>query len=385
MLAVIAAALWSGRTVSFSLVLCWALLAVILVEPWAVLAPGFWLSFGAVAMLGYAGSNRLVRPGWLREAAHAQWVVTLGLTPLLLVLFQQVSIVSPLANAFAIPLISLVVMPLTLLGAVIPFDFILHTAHAVMACCMWLLRACADLPVAVWQQHAPPLWTVLVAIIGELWLLLPRGFPMRWMGGVALAFMFLLLPAQPLPGELHVAILDVGQGLAVVVHTARHVMLYDTGPRYSEEADSGNRIILPYLQRSGISRLDGLVITHDDVDHTGGAASVMRGIPIDWLASPLPEIHPFSGFVARQLRCFAGQSWVWGGVRFDMLHPTWESYSAERLKDNDRSCVLKISSPYGSLLLTGDIERVSEMELLERYEWSLSTDVLVAPHHGSKT
>jgi len=366
MLAVIAAALWSGRTVSFSLVLCWALLAVILVEPWAVLAPGFWLSFGAVAMLGYAGSNRLVRPGWLREAAHAQWVVTLGLTPLLLVLFQQVSIVSPLANAFAIPLISLVVMPLTLLGAVIPFDFILHTAHAVMACCMWLLRACADLPVAVWQQHAPPLWTVLVAIIGELWLLLPRGFPMRWMGGVALAFMFLLLPAQPLPGELHVAILDVGQGLAVVVHTARHVMLYDTGPRYSEEADSGNRIILPYLQRSGISRLDGLVITHDDVDHTGGAASVMRGIPIDWLASPLPEIHPFSGFVARKLRCFAGQSWVWGGVRFDMLHPTWESYSAERLKDNDRSCVLKISSPYGSLLLTGDIERVSEMELLER-------------------
>jgi competence protein ComEC len=385
MLAVVAATLWSGRTVSFSLVLCWALFVVVLIDPWAVLAPGFWLSFGAVAMLGYAGSHRLMRPGWLHEVAHAQWVVTLGLTPLLLILFQQVSIVSPLANAFAIPLISLVVTPLALLGAIVPFEFILHAAHAVMTWCMWLLQTCADLPVAVWQQHAPPVWTVMVAMLGVLWLLLPRGFPVRWLGGVALLPMFLLLPAQSLPGELRVAILDVGQGLAVVVHTAQHALLYDTGPRYSEEADSGNRIILPYLQRSGISRLDGLVITHDDVDHTGGAASVMRGIPIGWLASPLPENHPLSGFVARQVRCFAGQSWVWDGVRFDMLHPSWESYSAERLKDNDRSCVLKINSPYGSLLLTGDIERVSETELLERYEASMPADVLVVPHHGSKT
>jgi competence protein ComEC len=267
MLAVIAIALWSGRVVSISLLLCWALLAVILLDPWAVLAPGFWLSFGAVALLVYAGAGRIAERHWLREAVHTQWVVTLGLTPMLLALFQQVSVVSSLANAFAIPLISLLVTPLTLLGAVFPLDIILLAAHAVMAGCMALLEACARLPMAVWQQHAPPAWTVLLAKSGVAWMLLPRGFPLRWLGVAALAPMFLLLPVPLLPGELRVAVLDVGQGLAVVVQTARHALLYDTGPRYSEEADSGNRIILPYLRGAGISRLDGLVVSHDDNDH----------------------------------------------------------------------------------------------------------------------
>lgn len=385
MLAVLAAALWYGRAVSMSLVLCWALLVVVALDPWAVLAPGFWLSFGAVALLMYVGGNRLARPGWLREAAHAQWAITLGLTPLLLALFQQVSIVSPLANAFAIPLISLVVTPLALLGAVVPVDVILHAAHAVMAWCMWLLQACADLPVAVWQQHAPTVWAILAALAGIFWMLLPRGFPLRWLGGAALAPMFLLLPAQPQPGELRVAVLDVGQGLAVVLQTARHTLLYDTGPRYSEDADSGNRIVLPYLRGIGVSRLDGMMVTHDDVDHSGGAASVLQGIPVGWLASSLSRNHPLSGIAQRDVRCFAGQTWTWDGVRFDMLHPTPESYAVEGLKDNDRSCVLKASSPSGSILLAGDIERVSEMELLERDADSLPADVLVVPHHGSKT
>jgi competence protein ComEC len=385
MLAVLAAALWSGRAVSMSLVLCWALLIVVVLDPWAVLAPGFWLSFGAVALLGYAGNNRLTRPGWLRESARAQWVVTLGLVPLLLALFQQISLVSPLANAFAIPLISLVVTPLTLLGAVIPVDAILHAAHTVMVWCMSLLKLGAGLPLAVWQQHAPPIWAVLAAIGGVLWMLLPRGFPMRWLGGTALAPMFLLLPVQPLPGELRVAVLDVGQGLAVVVQTARHALLYDAGPRYSEDADSGSRVILPYLRGAGVARLDGMVVTHDDVDHTGGVASVTQGMPVAWLASPLPENHPLTGLAAKDLWCYAGQSWDWDNVRFEMLHPVWESYAAEGMKDNDLSCVLKVTSRHGSLLLTGDMERVSELELLERSAASLAADVLVVPHHGSKT
>jgi competence protein ComEC len=385
MLAVIAAALWSGRVVAMSLVLCWALLVVSVIDPWAVLAPGFWLSFGAVALLGYAGNHRLRRPGWLGESARAQWVVTLGLTPLLIALFQQVSIVSPLANAFAIPLISLVVTPLTLLGAVIPVDAVLHLAHTVTVWCMDLLRFCAGLPVAVWQQHAPPVWAVLAAIGGILWMLLPRGFPLRWMGGAALAPMFLLLPVQPLPGELRVAILDVGQGLAVVLQTARHALLYDAGPRYSEDADSGSRIILPFLRGAGIARLDGMVVTHDDADHTGGAASVLQGVPVGWLASPLPENHPLTGLAARDLWCFSGQVWHWDGVRFEMLHPAWDSRNAENLKDNDRSCVLKVTSAHGSMLLSGDIERVSEHELLDRSREALAADMLVVPHHGSKT
>lgn len=385
MLTVIAVALWSGRSVSMSLILAWALLVVVVLDPWAVLAPGFWLSFGAVALLVYAGSARIGRPHWLREAVHTQWVVTLGLTPLLLALFQQVSIVSPLANAFAIPVISLIVTPLALMGAVVPLDAILLASHAVMAWCMVLLQACADFPSSVWQQHAPPAWTVVAAMLGVMWLLLPRGFPMRWLGGVALTPMFLLLPTAPLAGELRVTILDVGQGLAVVLQTAQHALLYDTGPRYSEDADSGNRVILPYLRGAGIARLDGLILTHDDIDHTGGAASVLQGIKVDWLASSLSTGHPLLKDVARPLPCFAGQSWNWDEVRFEILHPAYESYAVDGIKDNERSCVLKVITDSGSLLLPADIERLSEMELLERSSQALVSDVLVAPHHGSKT
>ncbi len=385
MLAVIAVALWSGRSVAMSRVLAWAVLVVVVLDPWAVLSPGFWLSFGAVAWLVFAGHARVAPPHWLHEAVHTQWVVTLGLTPLLLALFGQVSIVSPLANAFAIPVISLVVTPLALLGAVLPFDVILLASHTVMAWCMVLLQACASFPVAVWQQHAPPDWTVVAAMLGVGWLLLPRGFPMRWVGGLALVPMFLLLPAAPRPGELQVAILDVGQGLSVVLKTARHALLVDTGPPFSQDADSGNRIILPYLRGAGISRLDGLVLSHDDNDHTGGAGSVLQGIPVDWVASSLSRQHPLLKEVARAVPCFAGQSWIWDGVRFDMLHPAFESYGVDGIKDNNRGCVLKVTTPHGRLLLPADIERSAELQLLERSPDALVSEVLVAPHQGSKT
>jgi len=385
MLGVVAVALWSGRSVSASLVLCWALLAVVVLDPWAVLAPGFWLSFGAVAAIMFAGNGRIARPGWLREAVHTQWAVTLGLMPLLLALFQQVSLVSPLANAFAIPLVSLVVTPLTLLGILVPPDAILLAAHGVMSWCMALLEPLGSLPAAVWQQHAPQPWTLLPAMIGVVWLLLPRGFPARWAGGVALAPMFLMLPVEPLSGELQAAVLDVGQGLAVVLRTAHHALLFDTGPGYSEDADSGSRIIVPYLRGSGSVRLDGLIVSHNGSDHSDGAASVLEAVPVDWLASSLPQGHSLLENSQRHLRCFAGQNWEWDGVRFDMLHPTRENYENGKLKDNGRSCVLKVTSAYGSLLLPADIERSIEAELLESSPDRLIADVLIAPHHGSKT
>jgi len=385
MLAVVAAALWSGRVVAVSLVLCWALLVVVVLDPWALLAPGFWLSFGAVAAMMFAGGGRIASQGWLREAIHTQWAVTLGLTPLLLVLFQQVSLVSPLANAFAIPLVSLLVTPLTLLGAMLPLDGVLLAAHAVMAWCMAVLQPMSMLPAAVWQQHAPLPWTLPLALLGVFWLLLPRGFPARWAGSIALAPMFLMLPAVPSPGELRVAVLDVGQGLAVALRTAHHALLYDTGSRFSEDADSGNRIIVPYLRGTGVARLDGLIVSHDDNDHSGGAASVLDAVPVDWFVSSLPQHHPLLEHVPRHLRCFAGQGWEWDGVRFDMLHPAWASYENSAITDNDRSCVLRVTSAHGSLLLPADIERGSEAALLERSPDGLQADVLVVPHHGSKT
>ena len=307
------------------------------------------------------------------------------MTPLLLALFAQVSIVSPLANAFAIPIISLVVTPLALLGAVVPIDAILLASHTVMAWCMVLLQACANFPAAVWQQHAPPDWSVVVAMLGIVWMLLPRGFPMRMAGSLALVPMFLLLPDVPLAGTMQVAILDVGQGLSVVVRTARHTLLVDTGPKFSQDADSGNRIILPYLRGSGISHLDGLVLSHDDSDHTGGAGSVLQGIPVGWVASSLAVGHPLLRQVTRVVPCFAGQFWVWDGVRFDMLHPVMDSYAEAGIKDNNRGCVLKVSTNYGRLLLPADIERIAELQMLERSADALAAEVLVAPHQGSKT
>ncbi|HYG13340.1 MAG TPA: DNA internalization-related competence protein ComEC/Rec2, partial [Methylophilaceae bacterium] len=255
MLAVFAAALWFGRNLAVTRVLTYALVLVALLDPWAVLAPGFWLSFGAVAVIAFAAAGRLQSSHWLRAAASTQWAVSLGLVPLLLVLFQQVSLVSPLANALAIPLVSFVVVPLTLLGTALPFDSLLHLAHWWMSVCMQFLQWLALLPVSTWQQQAPPVWTLPLAVIGILWLLLPRGFPLRWLGLTGLLPMLLLQSQLPAPGAMEVAVLDVGQGLAVVVRTAQHALLYDVGPRYSAQTDSGNRIVLPYLRASGITRL----------------------------------------------------------------------------------------------------------------------------------
>ena len=398
MVGVVALALWANRISSVSRVLCLALLLVLLLDPWAVLAPGFWLSFGAVAVILYVATGRLrarqeLVPGHGLALRHSlvqwgriQWAITLALAPLLLVWFQQMSLVSPLANAVAIPLVSLVVAPLALAGSVLPLDSILELAHAVMAGQMWLLEWCDGLPLAVWQQHAPAAWTVALALAGTSWLLLPRGVPARWLGLTLLLPMFAVTPPAPAPGAAWITVLDVGQGLAVFVQTERHALLYDTGPAYSPEADSGTRVILPYLRASGIARLDAMVVTHDDNDHAGGAAAVLSGVPVGVLYSSLSASHPALLVApAYRLPCAAGQGWDWDGVRFDMLHPTAGSYADTAIKPNDRSCVLKISGAHGTMLLTGDIEARSEQELLERAPQVLRADVLVVPHQGSRT
>jgi competence protein ComEC len=386
MVGVVALALWANRIGSVSRVLCLALLVVLLLDPWAGLAPGFWLSFGAVAVILYVVTGRL-RPGHsLVEWGRIQWAITLALGPLLLVWFQQMSLVSPLANAMAIPLVSMVVTPLALAGSVLPLDFILKLAHAVMAGQMWLLEWCAGLPLAVWQQHAPAAWTVALALAGTAWLLLPRGVPARWLGLPLLLPMFAMTPPIPPPDAAWITVLDVGQGLAVFVQTKRHALLYDTGPAYSPEADSGTRVILPYLRASGIANLDTMIVTHDDSDHAGGAVPVLSGLPVGVLYSSLSASHPALLVApAYRLPCAAGQGWNWDGVRFDLLHPTTGSYAIDGLKSNDRSCVLKITTAHGAVLLTGDIEARSEQELLQRAPQALRADVLVVPHQGSRT
>jgi competence protein ComEC len=385
MLAVLALALWLGRLSSPASVLALALLVVTVLDPWAVLAPGFWLSFGAVAAILYVFVGVVRTPHWALAWVRTQCAVTLGLIPLLLAMFQQISIVSPLANAIAIPVVSLAVVPLALSGAALPFDFLLHAAHGVMAALMALITWFASMPASMWQQHAPAPWAVAVALCGIAWMLLPRGFPARWVGVVGLLPLFLVVPLGPGPGNVWITVLDVGQGLAVVVRTHRHALLYDAGPRYSVDADSGSRIVLPYLRASGIRRLHGIVVTHADSDHAGGLASVLAGVPVDWMVSSLPDSSRLHAAVGSSSVCYAGQRWEWDGVRFEMLHPEFASYAVQRMKANDRSCVMRISARGRRVLLTGDAEARSERAMLARAAQALRAEILVAPHHGSTT
>lgn len=384
MLSVVALALWLGRAASGSRVLALALLLVLLADPWAVLSAGFWLSFGAVALLFFVSSGRLAPRHWLAEWGRAQWAVTLGLLPALLALFQQFSLVSPIANAVAIPVVSFVVTPLALIAAVLPFDALLLLAHQILAGLMAFVEWLAGLPLAVWQQHAPPAWAVGLAALGCAWLLLPRGFPARGVGALLIFPLVLVEPARPAVGELRLTVLDVGQGLAVHAQTASHDLVYDTGPQFSPDANSGNRILLPYLRAAGVRRLDGLILTHEDKDHSGGALSLLDGLPVAWTSSSLPDDHPFREAPGHRT-CIDGQAWEWDGVRFEMLHPEATGYASAKRKSNDMSCVLKVSSAYGSALLTGDIETISEQALSKRQGERLRADVLLAPHHGSRT
>lgn len=383
MLTMFALAFWSGHHIPMRKVLAWALLFVCLLDPWATLSPGFWLSFGAVLVMVIALSGRLERPNWWKEAFQTQWVVTIGLVPLLLILFGQFSLISPFANALAIPLISLIVTPLTLLGALLPIDSALWLAHMAMALGMKVLVWLSAQPIAVWKQQSPLMVTIAIGFAGMLWLLLPKGLPFRRLAMLTLLPMMMLQAKSLAAGAMQATVLDVGQGLSVAIKTRNHVLLYDTGPVYSKQADAGVRILLPYLQGEGIKSIDGLVISHDDSDHTGGMVSVLEAVPTGWVLTSLAlDDERLKG--QHGMACQAGQHWQWDDVRFSILYPSLTS-SALSLKDNNKSCVLKIETAGGSFLIPGDIEREVEHNMVDSIPEKLRSDIVVAPHHGSKT
>ncbi len=385
MVGVVAAALWFGRATSASRVLAAALFIVLALDPWAVLSPGFWLSFAAVAVIFFVATGRTAKAHWLAQWGKVQWAVTAGLAPLLLVLFQQVSLVSPVANALAIPLVSFVITPLALAGAALPFDWPLALGHAILEVLMAVLDWLAALPSAVWHQHAPLAWTVPLALAGIAWLLLPRGFPARALGALLMLPLFAANPPGPRSAELWITVLDVGQGLSVLARTEKHALLYDAGPAFNAVADSGSRVILPYLRGEGIDRLDALVVSHDDRDHSGGAGSVLEAIPVGVLWSSLAADHALLAAPAWRAPCASGRGWLWDGVSFEFLHPLSEVPAGRAARANNQSCVLRIEAAAGRVLLTGDIERAAERELLRRVPALLSADALLVPHHGSST
>ena len=392
MLAVVALALCSGRLVTLSQVLCLALGVVVLLDPWAVLSPGFWLSFGAVAVILYANMGRVRKEsGWRRTlamAARTQYAVTVGLVPLTMCLFAQVSLVSPLANAVAIPVISLLVTPLALLGALLPAPlagWVLGLAHGAVALLAQGLAWLAAGPLAIWNAPAPQGWILVLALLGTAWMLAPRGWPHRWAGLAAWLPMLTQVPSTPAPGAFTVTAFDVGQGMALLVETHRHRLLYDAGPQYAPGQDAAGRILLPYLRGRGINLLEAMVVSHSDLDHAGGAQAVLKGSAVIEVHSSLPPRHPVVTSAARHTRCQAGQGWSWDGVRFDMLGPAPASYDEPGLKANARSCVLRVSGDGRTILLAADIEAAQEAELLKSAAGQLRADVLLAPHHGSGT
>lgn len=392
MLVTTALALMLRRSLSPWLILSWSLVAVLVIDPWAVLAVGFWFSFMAVAMLMYVTVGRAGERPWWHTLLATQAAVTLGLAPLSIALFQQVSLVGPFANAVAIPLITMVVVPLTLLWLIAPIDLLLTIAHQLIASLALGLQWLMTLPTPLWSQHMPPWWTVALALLGSLVLLAPRGWPHRWLGFVWCVPLFMIAPVRPAEGEFELTVLDIGQGTAAVVRTANHTMVYDTGPRWTDASDAGSRLIAPYLRATGSSRIHGLVVSHLDIDHSGGASSLLKGVPVDWM---LTSVFAEAGIVqsanergVKALGCAAGQSWIWDGVRFDVLHPDANNYTEAKLKTNDRSCVVKISTPRFSALLTADVEARSEADIIVRYSATpsvLKSDALLMPHHGSLT
>jgi competence protein ComEC len=395
MLTVVVASRLFARQAHPAHVLAWAGFAVLVADPFAILSPGAWFSFAAVAMLMLSDTwaEDVTAADWrqrLKRAAYAQAAVTIGLVPWSILFFSQVSLVSPLANALAIPWISLIVTPVALLGAVAVWPvpalggWVLDLAALLMRAIDGILRSMAQWDWAVAAFPAPSAAVFAVASAGAVVLLALRS-RWRWLGLIAMLPLFAPPLDQPAQGAWRVTFLDVGQGMAVLVETTRRVLLYDAGPQYNADSDSGQRVIAPYLRARGIRQLDGMVISHADSDHSGGAASVQRALPVNWLASTLPAGHPALAGAAPQQDCKAGDAWQWDQLRFTFLHPPAAWLGDAKAKTNALSCVLQVTDGKYTVLLTGDIEAPQEALLLQTHNAALRADVLLVPHHGSKT
>lgn len=405
MLVVVGIAFWSGRITRVSIVLCLALGLVLLLDPWSLLWPGFWLSFGAVALLVYGTAGRM-QPGQAMEAAartqwwqklwlafkagaRVQYIVTLGLVPLTVLLFGQYSLVSPIANAVAIPLVGLVITPLSLLGSMLPAfaaEWVLQAPHQLLVWLAEFLGWLNAMPFAVWETPLPTWWMFLLALGGTLLLLAPCGWPARWLGVFGWLPLVLNAPTVPPDGSMRVTAFDIGQGMALLVETPGHRLLYDTGPYYTPQSDGATRVLLPYLRARGIDRIDRVVISHSDIDHSGGALSLLKGVQVDSVYSSLGADSTIVKAAPSHRRCVAGQSWNWDGIGFTMLHPAPAIYDSDKWKPNALSCVLKVQIGRQSILLAGDVEAIQEDQMLNgAMAEQLPSTVLLAPHHGSKT
>ena len=422
MVGVVAFALWSGRNPRSFDIWWWALFVVLLIDPMAPYTPGFWLSFGAVAAILFAmqdsdgllglPTGRELELDWrhrlsqaLKEACRVQAVVTIALLPLTLYWFYQVSIVSPLANAIAIPVVSYIVTPLAIAGALLP-DFIgkwlLISAHATMDYLAIMLSWMANWRWAVAWFSQPAWWAIALSTAGIILAIRPGSIRESWASrviGLVLTSSLFIHPSQNTnlsPGGFRATVLDIGQGTAVLIETKTKRLLYDTGPIQGKD-NAGQRIILPYLRGRGINHIDRMVISHSDSDHIGGAATLLKEIRFDSMMGSLPSTNPLlanlKGRKISAIPCRFGQQWSWDGVEFHIWHPHADTVFEDQhpRKPNEVSCVLEVRNPRTSFWLTGDVEKQGEADITERLTQEalnhIQDKVLIfmAPHHGSKT
>ncbi len=383
MVVIVLLALMQRQRMALSRILALALLAVLLFDPLASLSASFWLSFAAVALIGLLLNRRHQAKPW-QQWLQVQWGLSLALIPLTAVWFGSFSLISPIANLIAIPWVTGSVVPLVLLGVIVlPFS-------AVWAAELWWLAA-QSLQVlfdiltyfstqtwALWTIPALPWYWLLVSLLGVALWLLPAGMPGRYLSVVCFLPLFVWQVERPQQSEFCLDVLDVGQGLATVVRTAQHNFLFDTGPRFRSGFDSGEAIILPWLQAQGVRSMDAMMISHDDLDHSGGARSILAALPVQQLwvnTEKQMDLHPTTGL------CRAGLTWRWDGVDFTVLHP---SDTTQTQSDNDFSCVIRVSNGNQSVLLVADIAQAVERQLIRQFS-ELKSDVLLVGHHGSKT
>jgi competence protein ComEC len=416
MLAAAAWALNTGRSKRMSQVLALAAAVVTVMDPWAPMAAGFWLSFAAVGALVWCGAREhLSAQAWYASALRSQVAATIALAPMGAAFFGAFSLVGPLANAFAIPFVSSLLTPYVLGFALLSTvwssaaSFFLYPA---IVSTRWMLQALewmAGLSSASMDLMRPT-WFVLViasaacigllspycssrrgakALVTTQKLASPRGVTLAGLRLRNTRYVYLmglvpLLTApleKPLSDELWLTAFDVGQGMAILIETDQRRLLYDAGPTYGSESEAGSRIIAPYLRARGASRIDALIISHQDSDHAGGAKEITKRFLPYWISSSLNE--QASLFERKHIPCREGQGWHWGDAHWRFLHPGDTNTTAVKSKTNAKSCVLRLDHPAVSVLLPGDLEAAQERRLVTEYGATLKSGVLIAPHHGS--
>jgi len=382
-----------------------ALLVCLLYDPLAPVGSSFWMSFMAVSCIFFAVTGRksssagFLKNSLLKSLSSQYWVF-IGLLPVLAILMGQLSLVSPFANVLLVPLFAVVIVPFTILGAIILLVSVLFGATAetiqswlgfwhcldqlmsfAFKCLTWLddnnkygLRYIPGLP---WQLK-------LVAVFGAVVLLLPRGMPLRLTGVALLAPLFTYRPELLPEGDIRLTVLDVGQGLSIVVQTQNHRLIYDTGPAMGDRFSAAKSNVVPYLRYWGIDSVDTLVLSHGDNDHAGGRGELIENIPIEQLYYG----EDIQGLPFQSRHCDADINWSWDTVKFEFLGSgdtgvTGDKRASKKQNPNDLSCVMMITAGETKFLFTGDIGKKVEKELVSNRGIDLFATVLIAPHHGS--